>query len=77
MSQITICTIHCDCEKGQMFKTAIKDGDGYPAMFAIVRGTSEDLFEYNTIVFDGYCSACGRRFQYSILIESMLVYKKV
>lgn len=77
MAKIIICTIHCECEKGQMFKTAIKDGDGYPAMFAIVRGTDEDLFEYNTIVFDGYCSNCGKRFQHSILLESMLVYKEV
>lgn len=77
MGKVTICTIHCECEQGQMFKTAIKDADGYPAMFAIVRGTDDELFEYNTIVFDGYCSKCGKRFQFSVLLESLLIYKPV
>lgn len=76
MSVITICTIHCDCEKGTMFKTAIKDADGKPAMFAIVRGTDDQFFEYNTLVVDGYCNFCGRRFQFAALIESFLVYKE-
>ena len=77
MSVITICTVHCECETGTLHKSAIKDSDGKTAMFAIVRGTDDELFEYNTIVFDGFCSGCGKRFQYSILIESLLKYKEV
>ena len=76
MSQVTVLTIEHECEQGVMFKTAIRDGENRPAMFAIVRGTDDELFEYNTLVFDGYCSKCGKRFQYSILIESMLKYKE-
>lgn len=77
MSQVTILTIEHECEKGVMFKTAIKDGQNRPAMFALVRGIDDDGFHYNTLVFDGYCDGCGKRFQFSTLLENMLIYKEV
>lgn len=76
MSVITICSIRCPCEQGAIFKTAITDTDGKPAMFAIVRG-QDDEGHFNTIVFDGYCSQCGKRYQHAVLIESLLKYKEV
>jgi len=77
MATVTVLTIEHECEQGVMFKTAIRDSENRPAMFAIVRGTGEDLFQYNTLVFDGYCSKCGKRFQFSVLLEGLLKYKEV
>lgn len=77
MPQVTLCTIYCDCEKGAMFKTAVKNEQGEPAMFALVRGTNEDLIQFNALVFQGYCSGCGRKFEFSIWLENLLVYKEV
>lgn len=77
MAQVTLCTIYCDCERGTMFKTSIKNDKGEPAMFAIVRGDDENLFHFNALVFQGYCSNCGRKFEFSIWVENLLDYKEV
>lgn len=77
MAKVTICTIYCDCEQGVMFKTAIKNEQGEPAMFAIVRGDTEDLLHYNALVLQGYCSKCGRKFEFSVWLEDLLDYKEV
>ena len=77
MADVTICAIHCECEQGTMFKTAMKDKDGKPALFALVRGNDEDFVHYNAIVFQGYCSHCGRRFEFSLWVENLLDYKEV
>lgn len=77
MSQLTLCTIYCECEKGTMFKTAIKNEQGEQVMFAIVRGTDEDHIHFNALVFDGYCSGCGKRMQFSVWLENLLDYKTI
>lgn len=76
MAQVTICAIHCECEQGTMFKTSLRDSDGKPAMFAIVRGNDE-FIHYNAIVMQGYCSQCGKRFEFSVWLENLLDYKEV
>jgi hypothetical protein len=75
MPDLTICTIHCDCEQGSMFKTTIKDEDGLPAMFALVRGENKDFLHYNALVFQGYCCKCGKNFTFSVWLETLLDYK--
>jgi len=55
------CVIHCECEKGSLFKTSLKSRAGIPAFFWIT--------EDECIFIKGYCSACGQEieFKYSIL----------
>ena len=77
MPQLTLCTIYCECEKGTMFKTAIRNDKGEQVMFALVRGTTEDKFHFNALVFQGLCSGCGKRFEFSVWIENLLDYKEV
>lgn len=78
MSQVTICTIKCDCDKGVMFKSALKDSNKLPAVFAIVHGlVDEDGFLYNSIVFQGYCTYCGKVFTQGFMVEGFLQYKEV
>jgi hypothetical protein len=77
MPVVSVATIEHECERGVMFKTVIRDNQNRYAMFAIVRGIDEDGFHYNSLIFDGICSGCGRRFQYSILIEDLLEYREV
>lgn len=73
---LTLCTIYCDCEKGTMFKTAIRNEQGELVMFALVRGNDGGI-HYNALVFQGYCSGCGRRFEFSVWLENLLDYKEV
>lgn len=73
---LTLCHIICDCERGFMFKTAIKDDHGRPVMFAIVRGNDGEI-HYNALVFQGYCSGCGRKFEFSVWLENLLDYKSI
>lgn len=58
-----------------MFKTAIRNEQGEPAMFALVRGN--ELIAYNALVFQGYCSGCGKQFEFSVWLENLLIYKEV
>lgn len=74
---LTLCTIYCDCEKGTMFKTSLRNEQGEPVMFAIVRGDDDQLLHFNAIVFQGYCSGCGHRFEFSVWLENLLDYKEV
>jgi hypothetical protein len=60
-----------------MFKTAIKNEKGEPVMFAIVRGDDENFLHFNALVFQGYCSQCGRKFEFSVWMENLLDYKEV
>lgn len=57
------------CEKGYMFKTALEDDYGNPAAFALI-------FQYhqNYIYFRGFCSHCGKVFEKSYILESLLRY---
>lgn len=77
MAKIMTCVISCGCEQGVMFKTTLKDRQGNPAMFSLEYGFSEtDFFEYTLLVFEGYCSTCGKSFRYQLLLDAMLFYNK-
>lgn len=75
MPRIILCTIEHECETGVMFKTQIKDAKGNPAMFAIVRSDENDPIEYQSLVLQGFCNGCGKVFEFSIDIMSMLEFK--
>lgn len=47
--------LDCDCERGTMFKTSIKNEKGQLVAFLL----TEDL----RIVWQGHCSTCGKVFQ--------------
>lgn len=55
------CVIHCDCEKGMLFKTSLTDRNGNPAYFW--------LTEDEHIYVRGKCSHCGQdvEFKYSLM----------
>ena len=63
------------CEIGHMFKSTLKDDDGFPVMFAIVNEIGK--VNYNVIVFQGICDTCHQEFRVSYMLESMLCYKEV
>jgi hypothetical protein len=59
----------CDCEKGTMVKTALKSDAGLPQAFLL----TADL----RIVFIGYCSVCGQKFQrYYFLMDLIFACPK-
>lgn len=71
-ADVVMVSIACVCEKGNLWKTALKDDEDRPAAFALVYAYGK-----NIIYFRGYCSGCGKIFEYSYVIESMLHYKEV
>lgn len=73
MPKVIIVALVCPaCERGSMWKTALKDDNGFPAAFALV-------YDYgkNIIYFRGYCSTCSNIFETPYIMESMLHYKEV
>ncbi len=73
---LTLCTIYCDCEKGTMFKTAIRNEKGEQVMFGLVHDKDKHG-HFNSLVFQGYCSGCGKKFEFALQIESLLNYREV
>lgn len=67
----------CECERGFMFKTALKDREGNPVLFILERGTHKEFIHYTLMIFQGYCSGCGQVFRWAYSIEDFLDYPDV
>lgn len=66
------CSIKCDCERGEMFKTSLRDDKNQQVMFSLYSSEPEDLFQFSLLIFQGYCSACGKKFQYELWLEGLI-----
>lgn len=66
------CSLVCDCEKGFMFKTSLSDEKNRKVMFALLKSEPEDFFQYTLMIFKGYCTHCGKSFQYDIWLEGLI-----